>query len=91
MTQSEFVAKFAAEAGIDSKNRAREILKALGVSITTAVAAGDTVDIPGVGKVGRSHRGERQARNLHTGESITIPARHVPSFKAAKAFKDAVA
>jgi DNA-binding protein HU-beta len=36
-------------------------------------------------------RPAREGRNLFTGERIMIPARNVPSFKAGKKFKDAVA
>lgn len=35
-------------------------------------------------------RATREGRNPQTGESITIPARKVPSFKAGKALKEAV-
>ena len=37
------------------------------------------------------HRAERTGRNPKTKESITIAASKVPTFKAGKAFKDAVA
>ncbi len=90
MTKSEFVAKVAAEAGVNHKDAAR-VLDAIGKTAVAVVATGDTVDIPGVGKLGRAHRSERQARNLATGETMTVPAKHVPTFKAGKAFKDAVA
>jgi nucleoid DNA-binding protein len=36
-------------------------------------------------------RPAKQGRNLFTGERIMIPARNVPSFKASKRLKDAVA
>lgn len=49
------------------------------------------VQLVGFGSFETKHRAERTGRNPKTKESITIAASKVPTFKAGKAFKDAVA
>ncbi len=46
--------------------------------------------IPGIGKLVKVNRKERQGRNPATGETITIPAKTVVKFRVAKAAKEAV-
>lgn len=46
--------------------------------------------VPGIGKLVKVHRKERQGRNPATGETITIPAKTVVKFRVAKAAKEAV-
>ena len=69
----------------------REALSALLESVADALKNGEKVIIPGFGTFGVKMRPAKQGRNLFTGERIMIPARNVPSFKASKRFKDAVA
>ncbi len=51
----------------------------------------EKVQLVGFGSFETKHRAERTGRNPKTKESITIAASKVPTFKAGKAFKDAVA
>jgi DNA-binding protein HU-beta len=60
-------------------------------SVADALKNGEKVIIPGFGTFGVKMRPAKQGRNLFTGERIMIPARNVPSFKASKRLKDAVA
>ena len=66
-------------------------LSALLESVTDALKSGEKVILPGFGTFGVKIRPAREGRNLFTGERIMIPARNVPSFKASKRLKDAVA
>ena len=59
-------------------------------AITDALSRGETVSLVGFGTFSVKERGERQGRNPQTGDSITIQAAKIPSFKAGKALKDAV-
>ena len=58
--------------------------------VKTAVANGDSVSLIGFGTFMARDRQARDARNPRTGETIHIPAKKTPGFKAGKAFKDAV-
>jgi DNA-binding protein HU-beta len=59
-------------------------------AITIALKNGETVSLVGFGSFGVKERAERQGRNPQTGNTITIKAAKIPSFKAGKALKDAV-
>ncbi|MGZ8217934.1 HU family DNA-binding protein [Methylomagnum sp.] len=59
-------------------------------AITAALKKGETVSLVGFGSFAVKERAERQGRNPQTGDSITIAAAKIPSFKAGKALKDAV-
>ncbi len=74
-----------------SKADADRALKAVVDAITAAVASGDKVQIPGLGTFEPRERSAREGRNPQTGESIKIAATTAPGFKAATAFKQAVA
>lgn len=68
----------------------KRTVEALTEVITEVLAEDGKVDIAGFGKFEVKHRAERQGINPATKESITIAASKSPSFKPAKAFKDAV-
>lgn len=57
-------------------------------TIKNEVAAGNSVQLAGFGTFESRERAARTARNPQTGESMTVPAKKVPAFKAGKAFKD---
>ena len=59
--------------------------------IVSTVKAGDKLTIPGLGTFESAIRAAREGRNPSTGGTIHIPEKTVPKFKAAKAFKDAIA
>ena len=60
-------------------------------TITAGVAGGDKIQIPGLGTFEPRERSAREGRNPQTGQSIQIAATTTPGFKAATAFKQAVA
>ena len=59
-------------------------------AITSALKAGESVKIPGLGSLTVTERGARKGRNPATGESITIKASKAVRFKAGKDLKEAV-
>jgi DNA-binding protein HU-beta len=69
---------------------AESMLDALGRVVQEALANGEEVTLPGIGKLSVKTRAARTGRNPATGDSIEIPAKRVPHFSAAKALKDAV-
>jgi DNA-binding protein HU-beta len=78
------------EAADITKVEAGRALDGLVDAITDALKKGDTVSLVGFGSFLVKERAERQGRNPQSGESITIAAARIPSFKAGKALKDAV-
>lgn len=90
MNKDALVQAVADASGI-SKADADNAVKAAVDAITAAVAGGDKVVIPGLGTFEPRDRAARDGRNPQTGETIKIAATTVPGFKAATAFKNAVA
>lgn len=78
------------DAGV-SKIVIEAVLASLANVVTDAVANGEEVTLPGIGKLSVAERAARKGRNPSTGEEMDIPAKTVPHFSAAKALKDAVA
>jgi DNA-binding protein HU-beta len=89
MNKNDLASAMAEDAGI-TKSSAIKALDAMTNSIKSALRAGDRVSIPGFGTFQAKHRSARMGRNPATGESIQIAASNSPSFKAGKAFKDAL-
>jgi DNA-binding protein HU-beta len=55
-----------------------------------AVIAGDRVTLSGFGTFYRQARAQRTARNIWTGEAVTVRARDLPAFRPGKPFRDEV-
>ncbi len=89
MNKSELIEAIAASADLP-KAGASKALDAMLDTITEALVAGDQVALLGFGTFSVKERSARTGRNPKTGEPIEIPASKNPSFKAGKAFKDAV-
>ena len=90
MKKDELVQAIAESADV-SKADADRVLKALVDTVTSDVASGEKIQIPGLGTFDARARNAREGRNPQTGDTIQIAATTVPGFKAATAFKDAVA
>jgi len=89
MNKSELTESMADEAGL-TKADAGRALDALIGSVSKALKKGDTVNLIGFGTFSVKKRAARTGRNPATGETIKIKASKTPSFKAGKAFKDAI-
>ena len=63
-----------------------EILNA----IHGALIAGNRVEIRGFGAFARNYRPPRNGRNPKTGETVLVPAKYVPHFKAGKELRERV-
>ncbi|PHV02824.1 HU family DNA-binding protein [Iodobacter sp. BJB302] len=73
-----------------SKTHAEAFLSALGEVTQEALAKGDDVTLPGLGKLSLAERAEREGRNPRTGETITIAASRSAKFSVSKDLKTAV-
>ncbi|ENU80792.1 MULTISPECIES: HU family DNA-binding protein [Acinetobacter] len=90
MNKSELIDAIATKGGL-SKTDAGKALDATIASISEALKAGDTVTLVGFGTFSVKERSARTGRNPKTGAELHIEASKVPSFKAGKGLKDAVA
>ena len=89
MKKSDLSSHVASQASL-SKAAADNVVNTVFSAIADALAKGEAVAIAGFGTFTTKSRAAREGRNPRTGETIAIPASTVPSFKAAKALRDAV-
>lgn len=73
-----------------TKKVAREIVDSVLQTIVSSVVAGDRVALSQFGIFEAADTAARTGRNPATGEDLEIPASKRVSFKASKAFKEAV-
>ena len=89
MTKAELVSHLAAETST-TKAAAERMVGSVFSAIADALAREEPVAIAGFGKFTVRARAARQGHNPRTGEPVAVPASKVPSFKPAKALRDAV-
>lgn len=90
MNKTELINAVAENAGL-SKKAAEAAVNAALNAITESLKAEEKVQLVGFGSFEVKHRAERTGLNPQTKQPVTIAASKVPTFKAGKAFKDAVA
>jgi DNA-binding protein HU-beta len=88
LTRDDFIA-LVAEKGAMTKADAGRAVDAFCSAVTAAMESGDEIRLPGFGGFEAQERGERQGRNLRTGEPITIAASKVVRFSAGSKLKNA--
>ena len=89
MNKDDLIAKVANSVGV-SKTDAAKSVDAVFSNITSSLKGGNEVRSVGFGTFIVSNRAATTGRNPRTGESIQIPAKKVPKFRAGKALKDTV-
>ena len=89
MNKQELIAAVAEKSAMSKKDTEKVISVMLG-SIVDALKAGDKVSLVGFGTFEAKSRPARKGHNPMTGKEIDIPASKAPTFKAGKAFKDAL-
>lgn len=90
MNKSELISAVAEKSSLTKSEAGRAVDATIEV-IGEALKAGDAVTLLGFGTFAVKERKERSGRNPQTGETIQIKASSVPSFKAGKGLKDALA
>jgi len=55
-----------------------------------ALVAGDRVEIRGFGSFGLNYRAPRRGRNPKTGETVLVPRKYVPHFRAGKEMRERI-
>ena len=89
MLKKDLLAAVARETG-HPEPLVRSILEATKTVTIRALSEGRSVMLIGLGKLSVVHRGPRQARNLHTSESVTVPSRNVAVVRFSDAVRDAI-
>ena len=87
--KADIVDQIAAGADLSKKQAADAFDAALG-AISSALVAGERVQLPGFGSFSISARAARMGRNPATGATIQIKASNNVRFKAGKGLKEAV-
>ena len=89
MTKQELIDVVSEKAGLTKKDTGA-VVDVILESIADSLKRGEKVALVGFGTFEAKTRKAREGRNPATGETIQIPARTVPSFKAGRALKDAL-
>lgn len=90
MTKSELIERLA---NLNPRLTARDVdetVKAVLDAMTLALANGSRIEIRGFGSFSLNYRPERVGRNPKSGESVVVPAKYVPHFKAGKEMRSRV-
>ena len=89
MNKSDLVAAVAERTGLSKKDSEKALTATL-ETITSALEAGEKVQLVGFGVFDVKERAARIGRNPRTNEEIQIAASRSPVFKPGKALKEAI-
>ena len=89
MTKADIVDKIHTGIGL-SKKDAIDMMEAVISIMKSTLEQGETLKISGFGSFVVKQKNDRRGRNPQTGESITINARRILTFKPSAVLKDAI-
>ncbi|MDE0389756.1 MAG: HU family DNA-binding protein [Rhodospirillales bacterium] len=89
MNKSEIVGEVAARTGLNRKEAAGAV-NAMFEAVTDALVRRQEVRIAGFGQFATRSRPARTSRNPRTGEPVAVAASTAPTFKTARALREAV-
>ena len=87
MNKATLIARIADKTDLTRK-QAEAAVNAFTETVLEALKDGDKVQMRGFGTFEIKERAARVGRKPSTGETIEIPAKKIPTFKAGKGFKD---
>lgn len=90
MTRSDLVEELAARFSQLTHRDAELAVKSMLDAMTEALVKGHRIEIRGFGSFSINRRPPRVGRNPRSGESVLVPEKKVPHFKAGKALREAV-
>lgn len=90
MTKNDLIDQLAEKFNFVTKYQMKSVVDALFNDLSNAIQNGDKITINGFGSFQLVDTPERNGRNPHTGEALTIPAGKRLKFKASKLFKEEV-
>jgi len=86
MTKADLVERIYSASGMNKKDSA-EVLEVVFSLLKDTLESGEKIKIAGFGNFEVRHKNNRKGRNPKTGESITIEARRVLTFKPSTVLK----
>ena len=89
MNKSDLVEVLSRETGL-TLTKSEEVVRTVFSGMTNALAKGDRVEIRGFGSFRIRYRRAKEGRNPKTGETVSVPPKKVPFFKAGKEMKEMV-
>jgi len=90
VNQRQLIDALAAQSG-ESKATVARVLTALGEAVHEAIATGDEVSLPQIGKIITSWRGPRVLRQIQNGRKMRIGGRYVPQLRPSSRLKQTAA
>jgi len=90
MTKSELIDLLSAEQNQLGYRDVELAVKVILESLTNALSSGERIEVRGFGSFTLHHRQARVGRNPKTGNSVTVPDKHVPHFKPGKELRQRV-
>lgn len=90
MTKTDLIEKVSLKTTDLTKKQTEIVVNMLFDSIKDALACGDKIEIRGFGSFKIRNRRNREGRNPKTGETVPVPEKRVPFFKAGKELKELV-
>lgn len=89
MTKADLVEEVAKTVEVPKKD-AEKIVKTVFESVTNALHRGEKIELRGFGSFRLRERKSRIGRNPKTGETVNVPSKKVPYFKAGKELKELI-
>jgi integration host factor subunit alpha len=89
MTKADIIERIQKKIGYSAKTSA-EMLEALFEVLKSTLESGENIKISGFGNFEIKQKADRRGRNPQTGETITIEARQILTFKASGMLKQAI-
>jgi integration host factor subunit beta len=90
MTKSELIARLAERFPQLVAKDADFAVKVILDAMTLALSRGDRIEIRGFGSFALNYRPPRVGRNPKSGDTVHVPAKYVPHFKAGKELRERV-
>ena len=90
MTKSELIDLLSADQNQLGYRDVELAVKVILESLTNALSDGERIEVRGFGSFTLHHRRARVGRNPKTGNSVTVPDKHVPHFKPGKELRERV-
>ena len=90
MTKSQFISRLSEKSSAFLYEDVAIAVQAILDSISRGLENGNRVEIRGFGSFGLNYRPSRKGRNPKSGESVLVPPKFAPHFKAGKELKSRV-
>ena len=90
MTKSELIAQLSVRFPQLVLKDAEIAVKTILDAMSQTLCDGQRIEIRGFGSFSLNYRPPRQGRNPKTGDTVPVPAKYVPHFKAGKELRDRV-